>query len=197
MKQYLPVLLLLTGCALTSKGDALNIRWFSPEQIKPRITSAAAQAPAQGAVELGRVSSGFHMREKIMYREATYELGFYEDRRWTERPEVFVRRELARTLYEERGFTRAISGAAPVVDVEVIAFEELRMPRVRAARVQLRVIFHDGRDVLSEETITIDKPFEKNEEFVSAMAEALDAAAGAVADKAAAISATKRAASTP
>jgi cholesterol transport system auxiliary component len=181
-------LLALAGCALTSKGDALAVRWFDPETAKPRLTSAEQGAPVTmgaPAIELGRVSSGINLREKIAYRDSPYEVGYYDDKRWTERPELYVRRGLARTLFEERGMRRALAGQAPIVDVEVLAFEELRRERP-AARIQLRVVVHDDRDSLLEKTITVERPAPRTTDgfggFVQAMAEALDAATEEVAN---------------
>jgi hypothetical protein len=119
------------GCALTSKANVVDIRYFSPEQVKPRLTSAddppalALAAPnASLDLRLGRVSSGPNLRERIAFRNAAYELGYYESWRWTERPEAFVRRELGRKLFEEHGLHRVFAGTAPTLDVEVIAFDE-------------------------------------------------------------------------
>ena len=179
---------LLAGCALTSKGDALAVRYFDPETARPRITSAAQPATqGQGmAVELGRVSSGINLREKIVYRDAAFEVGFYDDKRWTERPEVYVRRELARKLFEERGMRRALAGQAPVLEVEVVAFEELRGPP-SAAHIQLRILVHDDRDAILEKTITADRPVAPGAKgfdgLVQAMAQALDAATDQVANE--------------
>ena len=167
------------GCALTSKADAMSVRWFTPETVKPRITSAGGDRIEGPSLELGRVSSGMNLREKIAYRDAAYEVGYYDDRRWTERPEVFVRRELSRTLFEEYGMRRALAGQSPILDVEVLAFEELRAPH--AARVQLRLIVRDDTHALLEKTITVDRPVAGgSKEFdglIQAMAQALDAAA--------------------
>jgi cholesterol transport system auxiliary component len=186
-----------SGCALTSKADVVQIRYFSPEQAKPRLTggdAAGAPAPAapaaNGALEvrLGRISSGSNLRERIAYRDAAYELGYYEDWRWTERPETFVRRELGRTLYEEHGFHRVFGGASPTIDVEVIAFDDLRLSTGRAARVQVKVLLSDDSGVLWEETLTVDRPVPgekpKIEDVVAAMAGALDGAAEQIATKA-------------
>lgn len=176
-----------SGCALTSKGSALPVRWFDPEMATHTTTSAAGAvvAPAQPfAVELGRVTSGAHLQEKIAYREAAFEVGFYDDKRWTERPEAYVRRALARTLFEERGIQRALAGQAPALEVEVLSFEELR-GRPPTARIQLRILLHDHRAALLEQTITVDRAAppgdESFEAFVHAMAQALDAAAEEVA----------------
>lgn len=189
--------LLLSGCALTNKSDALDVRWFTPEHVKTQITSARTDQSAKLPLELGRVRAGSQLREKIVFRDARWEVGFYEDRRWTERPEEYVRRALGRTLFEERGFERSISDPnAAVLEVELLGFEELRAKPVHAARVQLRMILHDGRDVLHEETVTVDKPLPENdasmEAFVAAMAEALDASAAIVADRTQAVLRAKR-----
>lgn len=196
------------GCALTSKADVVNIRYYSPEVVKPKLTGADASsgtAPAGSApnhaleVRLGRISSGSNLRERIAYRDAAYELGYYEDSRWTERPETFVRRELGRTLYEGHGLRRVFGGAAATLDVEVIAFDDLRLSTGRAARVQLKVILSDDAGVMYEETLTVDRPVTvdkpKIEDVVAAMAGALDTAAEQVTTKVEQALATRRAAS--
>lgn len=189
-----------SGCALTSKADALAVRWYTPETNKPRLTSAPASAsaeppPAQAAIELGRVTSGINLRERIAYRDAAYEVGYYDDKRWTERPELYVERALARTLFEERGMRRALAGQAPVLDVEVVSFEMLRR-KTPVARVQLRVVVHDDRDSLFERTINVERQAEKGEDdfdaVVHAMAQALDAASDQVATDVAAVVARRK-----
>ena len=182
------------GCALTSKADVVNIRYFSPEVVKPRLTNAdASTAPGAPApndaveVRLGRVSSGPNLRERIAYRDAAYELGYYDDWRWTERPETFVRRELGRTLFEEHGFHRVLGGSAPSLEIEVIAFDDVRLPSGRAARVQLKAILFEDSGVVYEDTFTVEKPVPgdkpKIEDVVAAMASALDTAAQQVATR--------------
>ena len=194
-----------SGCALTSKADIVEISYFSPEQVKPRLTggdaSTAPAAPApNGAldVRLGRVSSGSNLRERIAFRDAAYELGYYEDWRWTERPETFVRRELGRTLFEEHGMHRVFNGSSPTVDVEVIAFDDLRLKTGRAARVQLKAMLSDDSGVLWEDTRTVDRPVSadkpKIEDVVGAMAVALDAASEQLAAKVQAALVARRAA---
>ena len=185
--------LALSGCALTSKAAIVQIRHFSPERVRPHLTSEAPGATAATApdasldLRLGRVTSGGHLHERIAFRDAAYELGYYEELRWTERPETFVRRALGRALFEEHGLHRVVSGDAPTLEVEVIAFDELRLPAGRAARVQLKLILIADRGVLYEETITIDRPVSsangRIEDVVAAMADALDAAADRVTAK--------------
>jgi cholesterol transport system auxiliary component len=198
-----------SACALTSKGEALTIRYFTPEHAPVRLTGAtvsrspAAQgAPSrQGAsrgtpLRLGRITSGSDLRERIVHRESGAEVGFYDDRRWTERPQTYVRRALSRTLFEERGFDRVISGAAPTLDVEVLAFEELELPAGHVARIRLRVVLHDDTRALLEETLTVDRPAAGGgtAAFASAMGDALVALSERVASDVAARVATATAA---
>ena len=193
-----------SGCALTSKADIVSIRYFSPEAAKPSLTGAdASAAPAAPApndaveVRLGRVSSGSNLRERIAYRDAAYELGYYEDWRWTDRPETFVRRALGRTLFEEHGFHRALGGSAPWLEVEVIAFDDQRLPSGRGARVQLKVILFEGNGVVYEDTVTVDRPVAGDkpriEDVVAAMASALDLAVEQIATRTGAELAKRRA----
>jgi len=133
------------------------------------------------------VTSGPNLRERIAYRNTAYELEYYEDLRWTERPETYVRRELGRSLFETQGMRRVLSGSAPTLDVEVIAFDELRLKSGRAVRVQLRAILYEDAGVIFEDTLTIDRQVlgetPKIEAVIAAMATALDATADQVALK--------------
>jgi cholesterol transport system auxiliary component len=180
------------GCALTSKAEVVDIRYFSPEHVKPRLTGAdGSRAALPGApntafdLRLGRVSSGPNLRDRIAFRDTAYELGYYENWRWTERPETFVRRELGRTLFEDHGFHRVFGGAAPTLDVEVIAFDDLRLENHRAARLQLQVMLSSDEGVIWEDTITIDHPVSvakpNIDDVVGAMAAALQEASEQVA----------------
>lgn len=183
-----------SACALLSKSELVEVRYFSPERsnskpvaenqwVEPR--KAAPDGPLE--VRLGRVSSGSNLRERIAYRNATFELGYYEDLRWVEHPETFVRRELGRALFEVRGLRRVLTGAAPTLEVEVTAFDDLRLSTARAARVQLKIILYEDNGVIFENTLTVDRPVAgekpKIEDVVAAMATALDSASEQVAQR--------------
>lgn len=187
--------LAISGCALTSKSEAMDVRYFTPERTMPAPTptltsanGAPAAAPAPVELRLGKITSGPHLRERIAYRESNHEIGYYEDRRWTERPDSYVRRALERRLFEEGGFRRVLGGTVPALDVEVLAFDEIRTPTGRAARVALRMVVFQDRTVLKEETVSIDVPVAASkdpgvDEIVAALSSALDFATTQVATR--------------
>ncbi len=90
----------LSGCALLGKSDPLVPRYFmldDPSEL------SAAQPQSNLQLHLGRVESWTHLRERLVSRKPSGEIVFDEMRRWTEQPEVYLRRALARTFFEQRG----------------------------------------------------------------------------------------------
>lgn len=150
---WLLVAYVQSGCALTGKADALSPRFFSPEQVSP-----VQKAPNAEHLELrlGQVSSASHLDERIAYRLSGSEVGFYDDRRWTEIPEAYLRRALERELFEQRGLERIVTGSTPTLDVELTAFEELRGKPTKA-RVTLSFSVHDERRSLLERSINVER----------------------------------------
>lgn len=152
---------LLTACALLSKAEPLMPRYFTPEDGSGVSEGSGAVRPAAGLapkeLRLGNVRSGSQLRERLVFRNSSHELGYYEDRRWTERPEAYLRRALARSLFEERGLVRVVSGSAPTLDVELVAFEELR-GREHKARVQVIITLDDDRVGSFQQTVTVEQP---------------------------------------
>lgn len=144
---------LQSACALTGKADALSPRYFSPEQV---AASQKAPNPQHLELQLGQVSSASHLDERIAYRLSGAEVGFYDDRRWTEIPEAYLRRALERELFEQRGLQRIVTGSAPTLDVELTAFEELRGKPTKA-RVTLSFSVHDERRSLLERSINVER----------------------------------------
>jgi cholesterol transport system auxiliary component len=143
----------LSACALTGKADALSPRYFSPEQVASVQKTPNSQ---QLELQLGQVSSASHLDERIAYRLSGAEVGFYDDRRWTEIPEAYLRRALERELFEQRGLQRIVTGNAPMLDVELTAFEELRGTPTKA-RVTLSFSVHDERRSLLERSINVER----------------------------------------
>lgn len=166
---------LLFGCALTSKADALTPRYFNPQTYDER---RSPPAPRPFELRLGQVSSASNLDERIAYRLNAVEVGFYEDRRWTELPEQYLRRALETELFEERKLTRIVSGVAPILDVELQAFEEQRGAPGKA-RVVLRFTLRDERRSLLEQSLELELPLgsdrsaDKSERVAKALGDAL------------------------
>jgi cholesterol transport system auxiliary component len=185
--------LALGGCALASKGEALSPRYFSPT-IESASEPIRADRLEHGAVSIqpelrvGRVEPAAYLEERIAYRVSQQELAYYEDRRWTEPPEQFVRRALERELFETQAFRRVLSGPAPTLDVDVLSFEELRQGP-RRAHLGLRITLRDERHALLERTVTALAPLElgatedEGTALAAAMASALARAAREIAGR--------------
>jgi uncharacterized lipoprotein YmbA len=148
------LLMVSTGCALTSKAEVLTPRYFSPEPVtaahSPKVTDILE-------LRLGQVSAASHLDERIAYRVGGAEMGFYEDQRWTENPEAYLRRALERDLFEERGLSRIVAGGTPILDIELTAFEELRGKPAKA-RVAVTFSLRDDRRSVVERTLDLERP---------------------------------------
>jgi cholesterol transport system auxiliary component len=172
---------LLLGCALLSKSKPLELRYFEAVEVgaAPGTASAAAPPSAGGEqgprLRLGAVKSARHLDMRIATRRGAYELGYHETLRWTERPEEYVRRALLRDLYQQAGFTRVVSGPAPTLEVELMAFEECEQGGRRRGRVELQTVLHDEHVQLDQETIRVETDVDAAQ---SDAAEALVAALG-------------------
>lgn len=182
---------LLTSCALLSKAEPLVPRYFTPEDgsgAEAQRPTAQAGASVPMRLRLGNVRGGSQLRERIMFRDSDHELGYYEDRRWTERPEAYLRRAIARMLFEERGLVRVVSGAVTTLDLELVAFEEIRAPK-HMVRVQVIVSLDNDRIGSTQETITVERPTRSDakdddaDAAVTALAVALDDCVAQIADR--------------
>jgi ABC-type uncharacterized transport system auxiliary subunit len=184
------LLVLVTGCALTSRSAPLQIRYFSPiaaSSTKPASPPLhASTAPDHGdlpRVRIGSVTPSDHLREDIARRTSPFELELYAKRRWTEAPETYVQRALAEALFEDRPIAEAVSGQAVTLHVDVLAFEEVAVPAA-GGRVQLKYRLDDERSVLASGVITIVRPASGPGfvPVVAAIGEALEEATAQLAD---------------
>ncbi|HMJ54676.1 MAG TPA: ABC-type transport auxiliary lipoprotein family protein [Polyangiaceae bacterium] len=185
----------VAGCALTSKSDPMMPRYFSPDESRGRsqvaaATSAPERDPGAPTIELrlGRVTAATYLGERIVFRDSNYELGFYEERRWTERPEAYLRRAVSRALFEDRGLRRVVSGAGPSLDIELSELAELRSPPI--VRVRATYVLYDERVVRRQATLTIERPIpsaatasQGAETAARAMADAFGDAVNQIADR--------------
>ena len=174
------------GCALTSKSDAIAPRYFSPDRVGDTVRAGTKLSGVPPELRLGRINGSSHLDERLIFRDSDYELGYYEERRWTEEPADYLRRRLARVLFEERGLRHVVGGFAPTLEEELTSFEEIRSPK-RIARVQAAVRLLDARIVRWEETVTVDQPITNDkgdaaDALVAALGVALSTAVDRIAD---------------
>ncbi len=176
--------LLAAGCALTSKSEPIAPRYFSPERPADPARASAKPPEIPLDLRLGRVYGSSHLDERLVFRDSDYQLGYYEERRWTEEPAEYLRRRLARVLFEERGLRHLVGGLGPSLEVELTGFEEIRNPR-RVARVQMTARLQDARLVRWEETLTIDQPIpdDSTGDLANSMVAALGVALTTAVDK--------------
>ncbi|MCI0635201.1 MAG: hypothetical protein L0206_15020, partial [Actinobacteria bacterium] len=133
-----------SGCLFPDRPDP--IRYFS---AVPQAGADAAKAegrPARPAkvgpaLRVVSVEAAPHLRDRMVWRSEV-ELGFYDDWRWVAPPADAVTVALEHELFEVRGLRRATSGLVPILDVQVLAFEEV-LGQASEARVALLVILSD------------------------------------------------------
>lgn len=178
--------LALAGCAIFKKSEPLSPTYYSAERFddaRERAASPSGEGSA-ASLRLARVEGASHLRERIAYRTSPRQLGFYETRRWAERPEVYLRRALSRALFEQRGMIHTVSGLAPALEVELIEFDEWRGPPHRV-RVRAHVLLSEARSARFEHTVTAEQPVrsEADEGEFAEVAEAFSIALGRVVDE--------------
>lgn len=163
----------LQGCALFSKADVPMRRYFSPA-LKATRAAAAGPTGEGRALRLGRVTSGDSIGERIMFRASEHEVGFYDDWSWTEKPQEQLRRGLARVLFEEHGLRSVLGGAGPMLEVELLRFEEVRGP-AHLGSVELTFTLSDERQVSLQQTVRVERsiPTVGRHDEASAVAEAM------------------------
>ncbi len=145
------------GCALTSKGDAISPRYFSPEAQRPSSEPVAPVAGPPLELRLGQVEAASHLEERMSFRVRGTEVGYYEDRRWTEEPAEYLRRALEEELFERKHLRRVVAGPANTLDVELTAFEEFRDPEPHV-RLALDFTLHDDRRASLEQSVVVERP---------------------------------------
>jgi cholesterol transport system auxiliary component len=169
------------ACALLTKADPIVPRYFSPEPITTKRVEPAASSGLE--LRLGRVNAEAYMKDRIVRRDSAYEVAYYDERLWTEKPETYVRRALARAIFDEGGVREVRSGVATTLQVDVLAFEEVVKP-VHVGRVELAYVLYDDRVVLLSRSIAVERPIAlaKGDAAAGALVEALAGAMSAAVD---------------
>jgi len=182
--------LLAAGCALFTKSEPNVFRFFTPEGFEPvpEVAPRGEAAPLLNLqLRLGRVNGAEYLKDRIAYRDSSFEVGYYDQARWTEKPETYVKHALARALFERRGVREIVSGPGPALEIELEAFEEVRAPR-HAVRIALTWILRDDRVVQIRETFAIERalspgPTSTGSEVASALSIALDEAVNRISNR--------------
>ena len=151
------LILVLTSCALTSRSAPLELEYYTPDAPASPAVSSRVVSDRAPRVRLGRVSLPLDMREQIFARTSAVELLKYDHRRWTDAPDVFVRSALRRALFERGALTEAATGVALRLEIDVIAFEERRVPYL-AGHVRLAYRIIDEGDVVSRGIVDVARP---------------------------------------
>lgn len=152
MKRVLLVCWLFSGCALLSKGELADRRFFSP----PVVRASPAAGASELELRLGRVTAGACGSERMMVRYSEAEIGFHDERLWTEKPEVYLRRAMQLELFETNGLSSVLRGSAPVLDLELVEFEEVLTP-AHVGRVTVAWALGDTRVVWTQRTQTFER----------------------------------------
>jgi ABC-type uncharacterized transport system auxiliary subunit len=157
----LSILMLTTlGCALTSKSDPTLLRYYSlaAPRHQERGPGPPPTSDPPARLRVGRINAALYIRDRMAFRESDVAIGYYDDFRWTERPESYVRRDLARALFENEGIEEIVGGGGLTLDVDLDSFEEVR--EKHAAVVRLSWQLRDDTVVLSRRTVTVQRPLE-------------------------------------
>lgn len=144
----------LSGCALLSKQSPEPTRYFTPQD--DAVARPCAGSGRGLSLRLGRVSAAPSIRERIAHRTAQNEVHYYGDRRWNERPDVYLEQALSRMLFECQAMTLVVSGSAPTLQAELTLFEEVEDGPHRV-RVQVTLLLHDAGRALVHQTLTVEK----------------------------------------
>lgn len=167
-----------SGCAIATKAEPYEPRVFALDV--PADSSATPPGPAGGPrLSFGRVTAAAHLRKRIVVRKSPLEVATHPDRRWAEAPQEYVRRAVVSELFEERHLLRDYSGRAPVIDLELLAFEELRWRGVGRVRVAVAfAVRYEGRELdASVVTVEEDTASAAPEDVTRALSVALERAA--------------------
>ena len=140
----------LAGCLPgLGAGDPTPIRYFSAE---PARGTESVRVVDGLSLRLRRVTAAQHLRERMVWRASDVEYGFYETRRWTEQPLVWLESALSRELFEQHAVARSERASGHALDVHLVGFEEVLSPHGARVAIDLRLV-QAGAEVLLERRV--------------------------------------------
>lgn len=186
----LVVALAPAGCLSFPKGEPPAVRAFDPlPHLDTGADASSSAATTPLPLRIGRVGAAEHLRERMVWRIGDVEVGFYDDRRWTELPVRYLERALGDELHRRRPPAGgAGAAAAGVLDVRLESFAEAVRPRHEAV-VVLRFSVERRDGVRREVVVPATRPLATSDpvEVASALGEALREAVERGVEQAAAV----------
>lgn len=162
MKLWLLFLLAVLPACISSPNAPPRVRYFSVDPADYGALAVEASATSNSIpIRLRSVSAASHLDKRMVWRNSDVEYGFYEDRRWTENPALYLERALRRELFESGQFQRSNAPNVRTLEIDLLGFEEVVHPQ-REARVAVAFTFTGAsiveRTVEARSRIESDSP---------------------------------------
>ncbi len=142
---WLSLVLLLAGCLSgLGAGDSQPLRFFSAALPQ----EPAVEVSGTSALRWDHLTASRHLRDRMVWRNGEVEFGYYETRRWTELPLVWVVRGLRSELLERHGVGETQEVSAPALDLELVGFEEQLVPHEARVALDLHLADAEGTTLL-------------------------------------------------
>lgn len=162
---------LAAGCSLLPEPAAAPRVYRVPSDDGP----AAAEGAPAGRLRLRTVASAAYLDEGVAWRSGV-QVGVRPGVRWAERPEVVLQRVVLAQLFSGGRLVRTEALDAPLLDVELLAFEELLDEGGDVALVELRArLLDESRDEVLSFELQSRQPLGSDGDRTEALARALGA----------------------
>jgi ABC-type uncharacterized transport system auxiliary subunit len=126
---------ILAGCLSSNPPE--TVRYFLPPLPAPAdAETSAATTRTAPAIRLGHVGAALHLGDRMVWRISDVEVAPDDSHHWAEAPATLVENALRCVLVEEAGLSLTQTMDAPVLSVQVAAFEGNRTRKT--AVVELR-----------------------------------------------------------
>jgi ABC-type uncharacterized transport system auxiliary subunit len=165
----------LSGCSLLPEPEP------APRTYGVPVAAGPARVPGQpvGLLRLRAITPAAHLDDGIAWRSGL-EMGTRTDARWVERPDVVLKHALMAQLYSDGRLVRSESLQAPLLDVELLAFEELLEEQgavVAHVALQARLLDAARQEVLAldlQARRPVDVSGDRNASLARALGEGTD-----------------------
>ena len=162
-------LLLAAGCQLFPEPAPPPRVYAVPVASGPPIipTSSAHR------IRLRTIVAAEHLTEDIAWRSGL-RVGGQPGQRWSERPAVVLQSALIAQLFSGGRLTRTEALDAPLIDVQLLAFEEDLSAKPSTAIVSIRAqVLDQHRAQVLDLPLTVTEPIETSPDTTEALARAL------------------------